>query len=126
VEPRPLPSGTIAHAIDVAEGIRATGLGCTNADLEIGPFNGTPGSPYKEQASCNIGDDIVTITLFVDHASLVSGASFIRQEVCFSAAHQKTNLTYVNGDNWIVFPERAATARELAFFLPAELVTLHC
>jgi hypothetical protein len=126
VHARPIPSGRLDHAITVAEGIKATGVGCNVATFESGPQNNTVGNPSKEQVSCSIGEDTIAISLFNDHAKLVSSMSFIRTSRCFVAANQATNTTYVVGDNWIVFPQHAATAKHLADLLHVTTTTIRC
>jgi hypothetical protein len=125
VEGRPLPEGPIGHAIAIAEAINASGLGCATADLETGPSNGTPGNPAIEQVSCTVGDDTIAVSLFADHAALLSASSFISQASCFGAS-QKAKVPYVRGTNWIVFPERAATARRIAGAIGADASTIVC
>ena len=106
----------------MAEGITATGAGCDIATMEIGPQNETLGNPTKEQVSCSVGGDEVTVNLFDDHAKLQSSMSFIRAGECFV----RGNMTFVVGDNWIVYPERAATAKRLADLLDLPTHTIHC
>ncbi len=126
VQAQPLAAGQIAHAIEVAAGIKAAGMGCDTASIETTPLNNTPGNPSKEQVTCLIGDDNVVISLYANHDALVDGLPILRQGSCFIAAKQATNLTYVEGDNWIAFPERAETVRGMAEFLHGTLRTIHC
>jgi hypothetical protein len=121
----PLSSGRVAHAITISNAIAATGIGCSDASLETNLlYSGT--NPIKEQSSCTIGDDTVAISLFADHDALVGGHAELRQGSCYVAARQTTNLTYVEGDNWIVFPEQEETARRIAASIQGTLRTIHC
>lgn len=131
VKARCLPTGDVGHAIQVAEAIKASGLGCDTADLvsvsarKLGVPD-TPGLPKSDVVDCEIGDDDITITLYADHATLLSALPMVRQGVCFVNATQPGNLTYAQGNNWIVFPERAATAVRLAPSLHSSVQTVHC
>ncbi len=126
VQPHAISAGPIAHAIEVAAGIKAAGMGCDTAAIETTPLNNTPGNPTKEQVSCLIGDDNVVISLYANHTALVSGFPMLRGGSCFIAAKQATNLTYAEGDNWIVFPEQAETAGRMAEPLHGTLRTISC
>jgi hypothetical protein len=123
---KPLASGPVAHALEIAGAIKAAGLGCNTAALETGPWSNTHADPAKEQASCDIGDDIVSISLFADHDALTRGFSLMRQGACFVNATHPGNLTYVEGNNWVVFPQKTATAHVLGEALHATLQTIHC
>jgi hypothetical protein len=108
-------------------GVRAAGLGCTNANLLPRP-QGSAAHPTQvtEQVTCAIGEEAsATISIFANHASLTSGLRVIHDEVC-ARTPRPTNLTYATGNNWIIFPEEGATARRIASSLPATLGTLHC
>jgi len=129
VQARALASGPVAHATDIAAGIAAAGLGCKNASLDSevpNAQNDTVGNPAKESVSCDIGEDITTITLYDDHAKLESSMSFIRQSTCYTHKQQPTNLSYAAGDNWIVFPQEKATAQRVASALRASLESVTC
>jgi hypothetical protein len=126
VQPHELPAGPIAHAIEVAAAIKAAGLGCDTASIETTPLKNTPGNTTKEQVSCLIADDNVAISLYADHNALVNGLPMLRQASCFIAAKQATNQTYVQGNNWIVFPEQAETVGRMAEPIHGTLRTIHC
>jgi hypothetical protein len=122
-----LPAGPVAHAIDVARGIRAAGLGCMDANLLPRP-EGAPGRPtlVTEQVTCPVSTEAsVTISTFADHASLAKGLVTINDEVC-ARKPRPVNLSYAAGDNWIIFPEQRATARMIASALPATLGAVRC
>jgi hypothetical protein len=126
VQPRPLPAGGVTHAIQIAEAMRAAGIGCETAEVEPGPPATTPVDP-KEEVSCDVGDDTVAIRMFADHAALVAATgTTLRQGICFVAKNQATNLTYAEGDNWIVFPQQKATAARISAALHAALETVRC
>jgi len=126
VEAKPLAPGPVAHVVDIAGAIKATGLGCDTAAVSTGPRNNTPVQPAKEQGSCDIGDDGVAITLFADQDMLARGVSLLRQGACFVNATHPGNLTYVEGDNWIAFPQRTENARRIGEALHATLRTIRC
>jgi hypothetical protein len=113
----PLADGSIDDAITVAEGLRANDLGCEVASVD----------EATEQVSCLIGDDLVSISRFADHAALVASEPMIRGAACFLAADKENvNLTYVEGDNWIVYPQQEATAHAIARALEARLRVIDC
>src|SRR4051794_11385705 len=111
---KPLPSGTVASALDVAAAIKAAGIGCEEASLDSAGMPDDPNNPTKEQASCEIGDDSIAFSLFADGDSLEKASPMVHAISCTAAAHQATNLTYVEGSNWIVYPEHKATAERVA------------
>jgi hypothetical protein len=122
-----LPAGPVAHAIDVARGVRAAGLGCMYANVLPRP-QGAPGRPtlVTEQVTCPVSTEAsVTISTFADHASLKKGLVTIKAEVC-ARRPRPANLTYAAGNNWIIFPEQTVTARTIASALPASLGTVRC
>ncbi len=124
--PTPLPSGQVAHAVEIAQAIKAGGLGCGEASIESGLDNASGGNPRTEQVSCDIGDDTVEISRFGDQADLLAAKPAVHAATCYGATRQHSNATYVQGENWIVFPEQAATARRIARAIGGTLVTEHC
>lgn len=132
-----LPSGHVGHAIQVAEAIKASGLGCDTADLisesarKLGVPD-TPGLPKSDVVDCAIGDEDVTITLYADHTALMSAGPYLREAECYMRSHQSPNTvyppntTYVAGDNWIVFPMKKATAEAVATSIGGALRTNEC
>jgi hypothetical protein len=126
VDAKPLPSGMVASALDIAAGIKAAGIGCEDASLVGAAFPDDPRNPTKEQVSCDIGDDNVDINLFADHDALGAALPMVQTMGCTSASRQDTNLSYVEGDNWIVFSEHRATAEQIAEALDAALRTISC
>ncbi len=121
-----LPTGPIAEVRAIADGIEAAGIGCDYPSFEAGPWNNTPGNPTVQQLSCNVGDDTVAISLFADHTALIQSREFVRQASCFVAHRQASNLTYIEGNNWIVFPEREATADRIVVAIGGALRKLDC
>ncbi len=110
------------HALDIAAKIKAAGLGCADATNDPGPH---PDS--LEASSCTIGDDDLAITLWADHAALLRAVPLGGQGICFVAkSNPGENLTYVEGVNWIAFPQQAANARKIAAATSGVLRTIDC
>jgi hypothetical protein len=126
VEPKPLESGAVARALDVAAAIKAAGIGCDEASIDTVPQRGTRANPVTDQTSCSIRDDTVTVSLFPDAAAMRAADEYLRTGACYVAEQQDGNLTYVEGEHWIVFPEYATTASRLADVLPVEIRTIEC
>jgi hypothetical protein len=124
--PKPLPSGELVHAVEIAQAIKADGLGCDEASIETGLDDATAGHPATEQLSCDVGDDTVEIGRFGDHAALLAAKPAVHASTCYVVTRQQSNATYVEGENWIVFPEQTATARRIAHAIGGALVTEHC
>lgn len=124
---------SVAHAMVVAKAISAAHAGCDDPTSETGPDAGTATNPVTEQVTCVIGDDNIVISLFRDHASMVSaGLPYLHQGDCYMQSHQSPdtayppNWTYVAGDNWIVYPEKKATADAVASAIGGSLRTDDC
>ncbi len=124
VQPHCLPNGHVAHALQVAEAIRASGVGCDTASLDKPKATPEiPGGQLLEQVSCDVGDESVAITLSL---SPTIDLSLMRTGACFVNKARPGNLTYVKGTNWIAAPERAATAHLIGDRLHASVETFHC
>jgi hypothetical protein len=118
-----------AHVLDVAAQIEASGIGCSDATDDTGPQHGTPGNPASEQASCTIGDDLIVISLFLDRDALEAAKPMLHEGSCFVAENpeqQEANLAYVEGENWIVYPQAETTARQVADAIHGTLRTIDC
>jgi hypothetical protein len=128
VQPRCLPAGHVSHAIQIAEAIKATGLGCDTADLTWAaiPRIYRSGVPTSDQVDCQIGNDLVTIFLFPDHAALLTAQPEVRHGVCLVNATHPENFSYVQGENWVLSPESKASADRMAQALHASVQTLDC
>lgn len=125
--------GAVAHAMVVAEAIKASHIGCDDPTQAPVPRAGTAANPVTEIATCDIGDDSVVITLFRDHRSMVTlGLPYMHQATCYVHGHQSPNtsyppnLTYVEGENWIFFPEKQSTAEKVATAVGGSLRTVSC
>jgi hypothetical protein len=129
VQPRCLPDGHVSHALQVAEAIKASGLGCDTASLDSSVVK-TPPSPANptEEVSCDIGDDSISISLWTDHDGLARAIPYLRQGQCYVEAHNPTDQgqTYVEGDNWIAYPQYTTTADRLRTALGGTEQTNHC
>jgi hypothetical protein len=126
VLPKPLHPGEVAHALEIAQAIKAGGLGCSEASIETGLDSGSAGNPQTEQVSCDIDGDTVEISRYVDHSGLLAAKPAVHTATCYVATRQRSNRTYVQGENWIAFPEQADTARRIARAIGGSLVTEHC
>jgi hypothetical protein len=129
VKPHCLPVGPVVHALQLAEAINASSLGCETASLDSSVIKTPPTSASpKEQVSCDIGDDSITISLWADHNGLARAIPYVRQGHCYVETHNPSNQgrTYVEGDNWIVYPQYTATAHRLGTALRATEQTIHC
>jgi len=126
---KPLQGGDIKHAVEVAQAIKASGLGCDVASLD---WQGIPAAKrppdLPEQVSCDVaGGNMVTVLRFKDHDALLGEASYFHQAVCASSPHDAVH--YVAGSNWAVFPgqpDTNNTERRLASGLPGASQTLKC
>jgi len=125
--------GAVAHAMVVAQAIKTSHIGCDDPTQEPVPRAGTAVNPVTEHVTCDIDDDSVVITLFRDHQSMVSlGLPYVHQATCYMQGHQSPNtfsppnLTYVEGENWIVFPENESTAEKVATVVGGSLRTDTC
>jgi hypothetical protein len=116
------PQGTAAHVVDIAARILAAGVGCTDAADDPAPH-----PEAKETASCTIGGDEVAITLFADHNTLIGNLPLLRQGECFVAKTKPDeNLSYVQGPNWIVFPQVLADTNKVADATGGSVVKIAC
>jgi hypothetical protein len=129
VQPHCLPAGRVNHALQVAEAIKASGVGCDTASLDWGkPRAAIPGGQLLESISCYVGDDSVAISLAL---APTIDLSSLRKGTCFVLKAHPANLTYtyVKGANWVAFPEmpeRLPTARLIADGLHLPVATLRC
>jgi hypothetical protein len=128
VTAKALPRGDIEQAIEVAQAIKASGLGCDRASLDwqgIPPEQRPPDLP--DQVSCDVGGNTLAITRFEDHDLWSDNPAALKNEVC--ASSPPAVVRYVAGTNWVVFPgtpDSGDTARRLAEVLPGELRTIRC
>ena len=126
VSAKRLTSGTVDSALDVAAGIKSGGIGCNEASLDTAGVSPPPDSLTKEGVSCDVGDDAVAITLFTNHDALDASLRKTHGNICAAASEGHVNLTYVEGDNWIAFPGRKATAEKVAGAVDGTLRTIDC
>jgi hypothetical protein len=125
---------SVTHAMVVAVAIKAARIGCDHPMPGVVPQAGSFASgAITEQVDCVIGDDNIVISLFRDqHAMTSVGLSFLRQAQCFLDSHGSPdtsyppNVTYVAGENWIVFPESKSTAETVATAIGGSLRTSKC
>jgi hypothetical protein len=124
VQPHRLPTGHIAHALQVAEAIRASGVGCATASLERPHATPeVPGGQLLEQVSCEVRDDTVAVTL---SPAPTIDLSLAHMGACFVNKSHPGNLSYVKGTNWIAAPEQTTTARLIASRLHLAVETFRC
>ncbi|MDQ1448048.1 MAG: hypothetical protein QOC79_1019 [Actinomycetota bacterium] len=123
VQPHGLPSRHVADVLQVAEAIRAGGVGCDTASLDKPKATPeVPGGQLIEKASCGIGDDTVAVTLAL---APTIDLSLARMGACFVNKTHPGNLSYVKGINWIAATEQA-TAQLIAGRLHLLVETLRC
>ena len=124
---KPLQRGDIKHAIEVAEAIKASGLGCDIASFD---WQGIPAAKrppdFPDEVSCDVAGNTITIARYKDHHALMAKTSLFHQEVCVSSPHDAVH--YVAGSNWTVFPAQpdTRTERRLVAVLPGASQTLKC
>ena len=125
--------GSVAHAMVVANAIKAARIGCVDPTMETVPDAGTALNPFTEQVTCLIGDDNIVISVFRDHDAMTRlGLPYMRQARCYMESHESPNttfppnMTYAAGDNWIVYPEKKSTAVKVAAAVGASVRTDAC
>jgi hypothetical protein len=124
VQPRGLPSGHVADVLQVAEAIRASGVGCDTASLDKPTATPeVPGGQLIEKVSCDVRDDTVAVTLSL---APTIDLSLLRMGACFVNKTHPGNLSYVKGTNWIAASEQATTAHLIAGRLHLPVETFRC
>jgi hypothetical protein len=123
-----LPPGDVAHAIEVLQAIKAAGLGCGTAYLDV-----THPAAAKEQVNCTVGDTVrgrlgvtIGITLYDNHDAMMRDLPSI---ACYGQI--LTPVHYIAGHNWGAFvepmgPDADATALRVSAALHAPIRAVNC
>jgi len=124
LQPHCLPEGHVAHALQVAEAIKASGIGCNSASLDAPTAKPeVPGGQLIESVSCDVRDESVSISLTpaptIDLSLMQTGACFVNKT-------RPGGLSYAKGVNWIAAAETDATTKLIADRIHMPVEHFHC